>query len=94
MPSRRHSRQTGPLYRAMFSSSDARDIAVETFLKNKDFYHPIASKMIAYDMTKGQSRSFMDKVKNVGFNFDSTQVAYAMAASAAIGALALMRSKK
>jgi len=83
-----------PLYRAMFSSSDARDIAVETFLKNKDFYHPIASKMIAYDMTKGQSRSFMDKVKNVGFNFDSTQVAYAMAASAAIGALALMRSKK
>ena len=27
-----------------------KDLAVETFLKNKDFYHPIGVKMIAIDL--------------------------------------------
>ena len=39
-----------PLYRALFNSCLGKDIAVATFLRNKDFYHPIAAKMIAADL--------------------------------------------
>lgn len=40
-----------PLYRALFLSPMGKDAAVETFLKKKDFYHPICSKMIAADLS-------------------------------------------
>lgn len=48
-----------PLYRAMFASPSkwSRDVAVDTFYKNKEFYHPIAAKLIAYDLTKSSSSS-------------------------------------
>lgn len=44
-----------PLYRALFRSEMGRDIAVSTFLANKDFYHPIAAKMIASDLESSGS---------------------------------------
>ena len=86
-----------PLYRAMFASSIARDVAVDTFVKNKDFYHPIASKMIAYDMTRGEGKTIIGKLKNklssVG-KLDSTSVAMGVAAAVAVGAITLMKTKK
>eukprot|EP00537_Pseudo-nitzschia_pungens_P007253 CAMPEP_0172367130 /NCGR_PEP_ID=MMETSP1060-20121228/19395_1 /TAXON_ID=37318 /ORGANISM="Pseudo-nitzschia pungens, Strain cf. cingulata" /LENGTH=652 /DNA_ID=CAMNT_0013091259 /DNA_START=94 /DNA_END=2052 /DNA_ORIENTATION=- len=39
-----------PLYRSLVRSKMGRDIAVSTFLKFKDAYHPIAAKMIAIDL--------------------------------------------
>ena len=83
----------------MFASSSAREIAIDTFVKNKDFYHPIASKMIAYDMTKGGSEGFMEKIKDglmklgIQSNISST-VTIGVLAAAAIGAVTLMRSRK
>jgi leukotriene-A4 hydrolase len=53
-----------PLYRAMFESKISRALAVETFINHKDFYHPIAAKMVAYDMSKKKA-SIMEKFKNV-----------------------------
>ena len=87
-----------PLYRAMFASSSSREIAVDTFVKNKDFYHPIASKMIAYDMTKGGSEGFMGKIKdglmNLGIQSNISSTVTIGVAAAAIGAVTLMRSRK
>lgn len=79
-----------PLYRAMFASSTGREIAIDTFLKHKDFYHPIASKMIAYDMTKG--KGIIAKVKDI-FSKPSS-LAIGVAAAAAIGALTIFKPKK
>lgn len=39
-----------PLYRALYASKMASSIAVEAFLQNQDFYHPICTKMIASDL--------------------------------------------
>ena len=39
-----------PLYRALFASEMGKELAVQVFLKHKDFYHPICSKMIATDL--------------------------------------------
>ena len=39
-----------PLYRALFNSVKGKDVAIATFLENKDFYHPIAAKMLATDL--------------------------------------------
>jgi len=39
-----------PLYRSLFKSTSAGNMAVETFLSSKDFYHPITAKMIAVDL--------------------------------------------
>ena len=39
-----------PLYKSLYRSNMGKDIAVSTFLANKDIYHPIASKMIAIDL--------------------------------------------
>jgi len=40
-----------PLYRELFKSSPAgRHLAVQTFLSFKNFYHPIAAKMLATDL--------------------------------------------
>lgn len=41
---------TRPIYRALYRSKMGRDIAVSTFLANKDFYHPICAKMVALDL--------------------------------------------
>ena len=41
---------TRPLYRALYKSRMGRNLAVSTFLANKDFYHPICVKMVAQDL--------------------------------------------
>mmetsp|Transcript_28513 Transcript_28513/g.43760 ORF Transcript_28513/g.43760 Transcript_28513/m.43760 type:complete len:663 (-) Transcript_28513:60-2048(-) len=41
-----------PLYRALYHSAMGRKVAVETFLKYKDMYHPICSKMVATDLSQ------------------------------------------
>lgn len=41
---------TRPLYRALYKSRMGREVAVSTFLANKDFYHPICVKMVAQDL--------------------------------------------
>lgn len=46
-----------PLYRALFKSKMGKQLAVDTFLKNKDFYHPIGVKMIAADLSADHKAS-------------------------------------
>jgi leukotriene-A4 hydrolase len=43
-----------PLYRAMYKSEMAKEIAQQVFLDHKDFYHPICAKMIASDLMIGK----------------------------------------
>jgi len=45
-----------PLYRALFKSDVGKEIAVKTFLENRDFYHPIAAKMVATDLCVGEAK--------------------------------------
>jgi leukotriene-A4 hydrolase len=42
-----------PLYKALHKSRMGKDLAVTTFLANKDFYHPICAKMVAADLSVG-----------------------------------------
>jgi leukotriene-A4 hydrolase len=42
-----------PLYRSLFQSAMGKELAVSTFIENRDFYHPIAAKMIATDLDEG-----------------------------------------
>ena len=39
-----------PLYKSLYRSEIGKDVVVDTFLANKDFYHPIAAKMLATDL--------------------------------------------
>lgn len=39
-----------PLYRSLYRSSMGKKLAVKTFLANKEFYHPICAKMVAFDL--------------------------------------------
>ena len=39
-----------PLYRALFASKMGKTIAVRTFVKHRDFYHPVCAKMLAKDL--------------------------------------------
>jgi leukotriene-A4 hydrolase len=45
-----------PLYKALYRSEMGKDLAVSTFLKHQDFYHPIATKMIATDLSVGRMK--------------------------------------
>jgi leukotriene-A4 hydrolase len=88
-----------PLYRALFASSSGRNIAVDTFLKHKDFYHPIASKMIAYDMTtREQTTGMLGKIKNMVMGVEGpppTSMYMGVAATfVTLGALFMSRSRK
>lgn len=79
-----------PLYRAMFESDTARSLSVQTFLKYKYFYHPIATKMVAYDMSK--------KNDNIWFKIKSKvkskiQISL-LVTSISLGFIYLARSKK
>jgi leukotriene-A4 hydrolase len=81
-----------PLYRALFNSQMGKDIAVSTFLENKDFYHPIAAKMVASDLDPSKSEK-----KKEGGVLSSLQnplvLGGVLAISAAVG-IALLRGKK
>ena len=48
---------TRPIYKALYKSRMGKELAVSTFLKNKDFYHPICTKMVAQDLKVGQQNS-------------------------------------
>ena len=39
-----------PLYREMFKRESAKAVAVATFTKYQDTYHPVAKKMLATDL--------------------------------------------
>ena len=41
---------TRPLYKLLYQSNMGKAIAVQTFVENKDIYHPICSKMVARDL--------------------------------------------
>ena len=41
---------TRPLYKNLYNSTMGKSIAVQTFVENKDIYHPICSKMVARDL--------------------------------------------
>lgn len=43
-----------PLYRYLYNAKNGATLAQETFLKHKDFYHPIASQLIAKDINLKQ----------------------------------------
>jgi len=50
-----------PLYSALFRSKMGKKLAVETFLENKDIYHPICAKMVATDLSEKKKRSSSSK---------------------------------
>ena len=41
---------TRPLYRALYRSTMGKRMAVQTFVENKEIYHPICAKMVARDL--------------------------------------------
>jgi leukotriene-A4 hydrolase len=74
-----------PLYKALFKSRMGRDLAVSTFLANKDFYHPIAAKMLASDLR--ESRSTLSLSNNPA-------LAVGVAATAVAVGFVLMRRRR
>ncbi|KAI8899592.1 leukotriene A4 hydrolase [Globomyces pollinis-pini] len=39
-----------PLYRSLFACQDGKQLARDTFIKHRDFYHPICATMVARDL--------------------------------------------
>ena len=78
-----------PLYRALRdSSSKSKALAISTFIANADFYHPIASKMLANDLSTGGSKANRgDKTKKL------LLVGAVVAVAVGIG-MVLIRGKK
>jgi len=82
-----------PLYRALYHSKIGKELAVTTFFKHKDFYHPICAKMVISDFKSSQK-----KKKSFG-NFVSEKLqnplvlGSILALSAAVG-IALLRGKR
>lgn len=56
-----------PLYKALYASKMGKEIAVETFLRNKDFYHPIGAKMVASDLLLNLRDHASTKTKKVDY---------------------------
>jgi leukotriene-A4 hydrolase len=80
-----------PLYRALYKSEMGKDIALKTFLANREFYHPIAAKMVANDMSVGKSQDGESKRKKKGISL--IVVGAAIVVVAAVG-IALRRGKR
>ncbi|KAL7533149.1 hypothetical protein ACHAWF_004363 [Thalassiosira exigua] len=80
-----------PLYRALFRSKMGKDVAVSTFLENKDFYHPIAAKMIATDLKPEEKKKIWDAVGEL--RKKPLVVGGVLAISAAV-CVALIRGKR
>jgi len=83
-----------PLYRALYKSDMGKDVALKTFLANREFYHPIAAKMVAVDMSVGKSKdedesSKSKKKKGISL----VAVGAAIVVVAAVG-IALRRGKR
>jgi len=43
-----------PLYRYLYTAKNGAELAQQTFLKHKHFYHPIAAQLIAKDINLKQ----------------------------------------
>jgi Leukotriene A4 hydrolase, C-terminal len=84
-----------PLYRALRQSGMAHELAVETFLDNADFYHPICAKMVAHDLMvaeAGQRKVYEGKRRGplwqvLGWSAAATGLV-------ALGVVLLRRSKR
>ena len=78
-----------PLYRTLRDSgSESQALAISTFLANADFYHPIASKMLASDLSVGGSKA------KRGSKTKKLLVAGAVVAVVVGIGMALVRSKR
>jgi leukotriene-A4 hydrolase len=83
-----------PLYRALYKSEMGKDIAVKTFLANRDFYHPIAAKMVATDMSVGKTEDGESKSKKKkGITLMAVGVGAVVVGVAAVG-IALRRGRR
>jgi len=99
-----------PLYKALFHSKMGKDLAVETFLQHRDFYHPIGAKMVASDLlvsiekpiseTSVGARSVdvnKESDEDVNKNDDEQQIRLAFGIGAAllvVAAIALFRRRR
>lgn len=90
-----------PLYRSLFRSDMGKEIAVKTFLANKDFYHPIAAKMVAADLSSATSEEKKTEPKETATSAcgiasylkNPIVIGGALAVSAAIS-IVLLRGKR
>ena len=82
-----------PIYRDLFQSNLYRNIAVKVFLENCDFYHPIAQKMIASDVSLEDKKEISEK-RLRGVNVDTlTWRVTALVGAIALVSFILMRKK-
>lgn len=77
---------TRPLYKALYKSKMGKELAVETFLKHKDSYHPICSKMVASDLSVSVGGSI--------WSSPYFKVSAVVAAVAVIAGIVISRRKK
>lgn len=80
-----------PLYRAMFASKMAKDVAVKTFVEHRDFYHPVCAKMLAKDLEVDGDVGA--DVRKTDFSKKHLVVGALLVAASVIG-IALIRGKK
>jgi len=83
-----------PLYRALYKSEMGKEIAVTTFLANREFYHPIAAKMVATDMSVGKANAEDDGESKSKKKSVSLAVVGAVVVLAAAIGIALRRGKR
>jgi leukotriene-A4 hydrolase len=81
-----------PLYRALFASKMGKNIAVKTFFKHRDFYHPVCAKMLAKDLEIGDDDAESD-VKRCGSSQRHFVLGALVVVASAIG-IALIRGKR
>jgi leukotriene-A4 hydrolase len=75
-----------PLYKSLYRSDFGKDLAVKTFLNNQDFYHPIATKMIAADLQVD--------MKWAPISLQSVNHLWLIAGAAVIGGIAVASFRK
>jgi hypothetical protein len=79
------------LYRALFASEMGKKVAVATFVKHRDFYHPVCAKMLAKDL--GVDQEVKDVKKLATYTQKYILIGAAILAASAIG-IALLRGKR
>jgi leukotriene-A4 hydrolase len=80
-----------PLYRALYKSDMGKTIAVQTFLANREFYHPICAKMVATDLCLAKTNEDVSSSKKKKISLLAVGAAVVLAA--AVG-MALRRGKR
>lgn len=79
---------TRPLYKALYRSNMGSELAVETFLKHKEMYHPICTKMVASDLSVSLESKLAAVLSSPYFK------ASCIAAVAVVAGIVLTRRKK